>query len=110
MTVRGRKPCALTLPHGLHYGANARRARPDTKPGQMGLPCREVGELRVGLLGQQGHNRAGQAAAVHVRQRLGIDHVIGVAGPQQVEEVQPALAAGGAEPVSGARNFPRSGG
>ena len=64
----------------------------------MRLPGCEVGEVRLRLLCQLGYGRTRQRPVAHVSQRLGVDHVIGVAGAEQVEEVQPALAARGGEP------------
>ncbi len=39
-----------------------------------------------------------ERACAHIGERLGIDDVIAMAGPQQVEEVEAALRGGGAEP------------
>ena len=38
------------------------------------------------------------ARLAHIGERLGVDHVVAMAGAQQVEEIEPALRAGGAEP------------
>jgi hypothetical protein len=46
------------------------------------------------MMGPQAHDRAYR----HIGQRRVVDHVVGVSGTQQREEVQSALAAGGAEP------------
>jgi hypothetical protein len=49
------------------------------------------------MLGQARDDRTGQGALAHVGERLGVDHVVAVAGPQHLQEVQPALRAGGGE-------------
>lgn len=59
---------------------------------------RVVDEMLLGRLCQPCDHRPGQSAIMHIGQRLGIDDVIGVAGTQQIKEVQPALAGAGAEP------------
>src|SRR5271163_1108774 len=43
-------------------------------------------------------DRPGQSMLTHVVKRRVVDHVVGVTGTQQVEEVQATLAASGAEP------------
>ena len=60
-------------------------------------PGHLVGEALVGMGGQLRDYGAGQAALAHVGERLGVDHVVGVAGPQDLEEIQPALGRGGGE-------------
>src|SRR3954469_25021391 len=55
-------------------------------------PPRLIGKVPVGMAGQGFDDRAGQSALAPVG--LGIDHVIGVAGPQHFQEVQPALRGG----------------
>ena len=64
----------------------------------MRLPRRWVGEPRVRIGGQGGDHWPSQRAAAHIGQRRFVDHIIGMAGAQQIEEVQAALAAGRAEP------------
>ena len=64
----------------------------------MALPGGLVGELAHRMGGQSANDRPGQGMLAHVGERRVIDDVVGVSGAQQVEEVQPALAAGGAEP------------
>src|SRR5215204_3028317 len=64
----------------------------------MRLPGRMVGEAARRVACQERDYRPGQGAFAHVGQRLGIDDVVGMPGAQQLEEVQPALAGGGAEP------------
>src|SRR6201992_4496097 len=64
----------------------------------MGLPGRPIGEMLGLMLGQLADDRAGERAAAHVGECLGIDHVIAVASAQQVQEIEPALRAGRAEP------------
>ena len=57
-----------------------------------------MGEVPVSLLSQGGDQRPSQAAITHIGQSFGIDHIVGVPGAQQVEEVEPALAGRGAKP------------
>src|ERR1700759_402138 len=64
----------------------------------MGLPGRPIGEMLGLMLGQLADDWAGERAALHVGERLGIDHVIAAASAQQVQEIEPALRAGRAEP------------
>src|SRR4051812_36760805 len=64
----------------------------DAEPPEMIPPRRLIGKVPVGMAGQGFDDRAGQSALAHVG--LGIDHVIGVAGPQHFQEVQPALRGG----------------
>jgi hypothetical protein len=63
----------------------------DAKSIQMCLPHLPVNEARLASLGKTRHHRGRQAAAVHVVKRRLVQHEVGVAGPQQVEKVQPAL-------------------
>ena len=69
----------------------------DAEPPEVIPPRRLVGEVPVRMAGQGRDDRTGQGALAHVGQRLGIDHVIGVAGPQHLQEVQPALRGSGRE-------------
>ena len=64
----------------------------------MRLPGRVIGEARLPLGRQAADHRPGERAAAHVGQRRVVDHVVGVAGAQQVEEVEPALGRPRAEP------------
>ena len=57
-----------------------------------------VGEVLVGMVGQTGDGMLRQGALAHVGQRLGIDHIVGVAGAQQLQEVEAALGACRGEP------------
>jgi hypothetical protein len=59
-----------------------------------GLGC----EVLVGLLGQRGDRRSGQSPPSHVGQSFSVDHVLGVAGTEQIEEVAPTFAGRRAEP------------
>jgi len=62
---------------------------------QVGLPRRLVGKA-PGFGGEQSGDDAFRHAVFdQVGQRRGIDHVIGMAGAQQVQEVQPALRGSG---------------
>ena len=64
----------------------------------MRRPGCAVGEVPHRVIGQAGDQWARQAALAQIGQRHVVDDVISVAGAQQAEEVQPALAGGGAEP------------
>ncbi len=83
-------------PYGPCRGDTHRlgRNRPpgEVEPFQVPHPSRFVLEA---LLGQLGDHRAGQLA--HVGQSLGVDHVVAVARPQDLQEVQPALGRGRGE-------------
>ena len=57
-----------------------------------------IGELPLRVRLQQLDHRPCQGMLAHVLQRRRVDDVVGVAGLQQLEEVQPALAARRAEP------------
>src|ERR1700680_2702862 len=72
--------------------------RGDAEPVEMLTPGDRVREMLVRMLGQSCDDRAGQAPSAHVAEGFGIDHVVGMAGPQQVEEIEPALRSSGAEP------------
>ena len=65
---------------------------------KMGLPCRAIGEVLVVVFGELADQRPGERAVAHIGERLGVDDVVAMAGTQQVEEVEPALRTGGAEP------------
>jgi len=57
----------------------------------MGLPGRIIGKA-LRLDGKQsGDDSVGHAVFDQVGQRRSVDHVVGVTGTEQVEEVQPAL-------------------
>ena len=71
------------------------RQRGDPEPLKVPRPGRLVGKVPIGMGGQPRDHRTRQGALAHVGQGLGVDHVIAVAGPQQLEEVQPALRSGG---------------
>jgi hypothetical protein len=63
----------------------------DAEPVEMPKPGRLVREVPLGMLRQAGDHRARQHPLAHVGQGLGVDHIVAVAGPQHLEEVQPAL-------------------
>ena len=65
---------------------------------EMAQPGRLIGELPLRVRLQPLDHRPCQGMLAHVLQRRRVDDVVGVAGPQQLEEVQPALAARRAEP------------
>ena len=70
----------------------------DAEPLEMRGPGRLIRKTPLRVGGQRLDDRPGQGAIAHVGQRLGVDDIIGVAGAQQFEEVQPAPAGRGAEP------------
>src|SRR6266581_7598664 len=72
--------------------------RRDAEPVEMLAPGGRVREMLVRMLVQSCDDRAGQVPSAHVAERRSIDDVVGMAGPQQVEEIEPALRLRGAEP------------
>ena len=94
--MSGSSPCALTLPQtapsvAIRAGSGVTVSAGDAEPLQVGRPGRLVGEVVLGMLGQARDHGTGQGAPAHVGERLGVDHVVGEAGAQHLEEVQPAL-------------------
>ena len=71
--------------------------RGDAEPLQVGRPGRLVGDVVLGMLRQAGDHRPRERAPAHVGERLGVDHVVGEARPEHLEEVRPALRGGGDE-------------
>ncbi len=65
--------------------------RGDAELVEMPKPGGLVGEVPLGMLRQAGDHRPRQRPLAHVGERLGVDDVVGEAGPQHLEEVQPAL-------------------
>ncbi len=57
-----------------------------------------IGEGRPRLLIQPGDQGRGQRPLAHVIERCGVEHEVGVAGTQQIQEVQSALRGPCAEP------------
>jgi hypothetical protein len=74
------------------------RQRGDPKLLQMRLPGRRIGKLLVRVFRQASDDGSGERTLAHVAQCHIIDHVIGISGAQQIEEVPAALAIGRAEP------------
>ena len=70
----------------------------DAEKLQVGLPCRPIGEQLVVMLGEQPDDRSGKRAAAHIGERFGVDHVVAMPGAQQLQEIEPALRGGRAEP------------
>ena len=70
----------------------------DPETPQMGLPGRLVVEARAWLGRQAAEHRSGQRARAHVVQCRLVDDVIGMAGAQEIKEVEPALARARGEP------------
>ena len=73
----------------------------DAETPQMGLPGRVIDEASLPLGRQAAEHRPGERAAAHIGQGRRVDHILAVAGAQQVEEVEPALARPRAEPGEG---------
>jgi hypothetical protein len=69
----------------------------DAEPLQMTMPSLRADEMRLRMLGQSRDRVLRQGATPHGLERGGVDDVIAVAGAQQLEEVEPALRAGGGE-------------
>ena len=57
-----------------------------------------IGKLQLLVRGQSLDQRSGQRMVTHIVQGRVVDHIVGVAGTQQVEEVEAALATRRAEP------------
>jgi hypothetical protein len=57
-----------------------------------------IDELPLLMRGKSLDERSGQRMIAHVVQGRAVDHIVGVTGTQQVEEVQTTLAARRAEP------------
>jgi len=76
----------------------AARERGDAEPVEMRPPSQAIGEMGLGMAGEPGDHRRREMMLAQIIERRGIDRVILVAGPQQFEEVAPALRAGGAKP------------
>ena len=64
----------------------------------MCVPGLATDKATFGMLDQASDHMGGQRTLAHIRQRLGVDEVVVVAGAQQLEEVETALGAGRAEP------------
>lgn len=54
--------------------------------------------MPIGMVRQQLGHPGAESAVAHIGERFGVDHIIGVAGAQQIEEVVPALRTGRSEP------------
>jgi len=71
----------------------------DAQPFQMRLPGHRIGKLFAGMPSQPGNGGPGECVFAHIGQGSIVNHVIGVPGPQQIEEVQAAFATRAAEPA-----------
>src|SRR5215216_6096107 len=91
ITVSGRRPWALTLPQTAPSVAILTGSGVMLEPGSL------IAKVPLGMLRQAGDHRTRQRSLPHVGERLGIDDIVPEAGPQHLEEVQPALRAGGRE-------------
>ena len=60
-------------------------------PVEMRRPGGFIGEEPVGMFGQAGDYRPGERTSAHIGQRLGIDHIILMAGAEPIKEVAAAL-------------------
>src|SRR5215468_3223228 len=103
MTVLGRKPWALMLPHSapsvaISTGSGFDLKRRDAELVEMAFPGRLISKPSVGMLEQAGDHGTGQCSLAHVSDRLIIDRVIAVAGAQQFEEVEAVLGVRRAKP------------
>ena len=102
MSAWGRSPRpSLTPAGGQNYSQNQYRKRHlsgDPKLLQMRPPGRRIGKLLVRVFRQASDDGSGERTLAHVAQCHIIDHVIGISGAQQIEEVPAALAIGRAEP------------
>ena len=82
--------------------------RDDPDPVQMRPPSRPIGKVPLIGRGQAGDRRASQFAAAHIIERRVVQHVIGMSGARQIEEVQPALRCARAEPGKAVIADPRA--
>src|SRR5882672_3285763 len=96
MTVLGRKPWALTLPHKAPSvatvtgsGLTVRAEMPSRS--RWAVQAARIGEEPVRMLGQAGDHRPGEGAVAHIGQRFGIDDIIAMARTQQFEKVAAAF-------------------
>src|SRR5271165_294582 len=74
-------------PHGV--GRDIQRG--EAEPVEMRQPRGLIGEAGLRLRRQAGDQRRGQCMLSHVAVGRVVEHVIGMAGAQQIEEAQPAL-------------------
>jgi hypothetical protein len=65
--------------------------RGDAKLVEMRLPRSLIGEMRHAGLGQTSDQRASQSAVAQIGECHLVQHVVGMSGAQQIQEVQPGL-------------------
>ncbi len=94
ITASRSSPCATTPERALGGDLDRVRLhleRRDTEAFEVRLPVGRVGEAFAFVRGQQLDRRVRQRPPAHVGQRRVVDHVVGVPGAQEFQEVQPAL-------------------
>ena len=74
------------------------RERGDAERFQVGGPSRLIRKAAVLMVRQAVDHVGGKRALAHIGESLIVDDVIVMAGPQQAQKIEPALAAGGAKP------------
>ena len=87
--------CVDTAPDGA-LGGDLHRVRRrghcgESEPFEVCRPGGLIGEGGLHLFGQQADQGCGQGPAAHVLECRIIQHEVGMAGAQQIEEVEPAL-------------------
>ena len=100
--MSGRRPLGLDAAPDRTLGRDLDRIgrdgqRSDAELVEMPEPGSLIAKVPLGMLRQAGGHRSRQRPLPHVGERLGVDHVVGIAGSQHLKEVQPALRAGGRE-------------
>jgi hypothetical protein len=68
------------------------------EPVKMRQPRLRISEICLRLSHQTGDQRRGQGVLSHIAVSRLVEHVIGMASAQQVEEIQPAFRCAGSEP------------
>ena len=99
-----RKQCAWIPPHCAPSvatctgsGVTVSTAKPASRS-RCADHAALIGKGCLRLLGQSGNQGGGQCTAAHIVERRVVQHEVGMAGAQQIEEVQPALRWPRAEP------------
>src|SRR5262245_19280765 len=64
----------------------------------MGAPCLQITEAPGRMLSQDRAQCSREVLGTQIGKSVVVDHVVRMTCPQQVQEIQPALGGGGAEP------------
>ena len=70
----------------------------DAEPFEMRLPRLMIGEVPIGMFRQQPDHWSAERALPHIGERFVVDHIVGMAGAQQIEDIVPAPRTGRPEP------------